>query len=581
MPSVLIFESDQKFANELKSKLTQLSCDVSVVADANVGLQRAAESLPDLILLCTELPGMNGFSVCNRLKRDSKLRKVPVIIMSAEASEETFEQHRNLPKKRAQDYVHKPVSFDDLKKHIHSLMPLPGGTEDKNPRSQNDAELLIEEEAIELDEIDELVVDDELVSDDGSQQAASPPNATTQEEELKVDLSSKANLAPPPAEGIPDAATKNFPKTLDADEDVDQLTEDAFGTLLSEDGGQQLADSSPSDTSKASESLPDPKPSITEQDARLVHSSLPPLPPSRRSPAPPGPPAGAPEPRRAFLLNDAANQNEALGAAEERIADLEKALSSAGDKDAKLEALYQQLDEANARLSSGTGRAKEILDLREALNKKDKELLDLRDQLTRKDKELLSARDASLVLERRQAENEEAAIEQDKKSSALERAKEAALQDREQANKRADDYKRKAEKSLENVQATASELDAVRQQFESLSLAKNEASAQLDELNSLVASHTTTIEQRATELEASQQEISKLGTELEARQDQLNTLEGKHQELQERIISLEKELTQTQSEASETSAEREKLSVAVAESVTSLGDILSRLQSIS
>ena len=56
---------------------------------------------------------MNGFSVCNKLKRDAAFKDVPLIIMSSESTEETFEQHRRL-RTRAEDYVHKPIGFDAL-----------------------------------------------------------------------------------------------------------------------------------------------------------------------------------------------------------------------------------------------------------------------------------------------------------------------------------------------------------------------------------------------------------------------------------------------------------------------------------
>src|SRR5690606_16306970 len=127
MPSILIFESDLSFANELQTEFIRRSCEVSVVDDATVELQQAATTPPDLILLCTELPRMNGFSVCNRLKRDPELRQIPVIIMSANASEENFQQHRNLTNKRADDYVHKPISVDEMIERVQRLITLPGG----------------------------------------------------------------------------------------------------------------------------------------------------------------------------------------------------------------------------------------------------------------------------------------------------------------------------------------------------------------------------------------------------------------------------------------------------------------------
>src|SRR5579862_4510767 len=118
---VLVFESDAQFAGELRSELTKLGCSVQVVDDGNAGLQQAASARPDLILLSIELPRMNGFSVCNKLKKDPALKDVPLIIMSSESSDETFEQHKKL-RTRAEDYVHKPIAFGELLEHIRAFV---------------------------------------------------------------------------------------------------------------------------------------------------------------------------------------------------------------------------------------------------------------------------------------------------------------------------------------------------------------------------------------------------------------------------------------------------------------------------
>src|SRR5271156_2360552 len=120
---VLVFESDAGFAGELRSELGKLGCTTSVVDDGNVGLQHASTEKPDLILLSIELPRMNGFSVCNKLKKDPNLKEVPLIIMSSESSDETFEQHKKL-RTRAEDYVHKPISFGELLRHIRAFVRL-------------------------------------------------------------------------------------------------------------------------------------------------------------------------------------------------------------------------------------------------------------------------------------------------------------------------------------------------------------------------------------------------------------------------------------------------------------------------
>src|SRR5262245_32754450 len=138
---VLVFESDAKFANELKGGLSRFGCATSVVDDANQGLQVAASDKPDLILLSIELPRMNGFSVCNKLKRDPALKEVPLIIMSSDSTEETFEQHRRL-RTRAEDYVHKPVTFADLLPRITKFVSLSASA----PAAADGDDIVIDEE---------------------------------------------------------------------------------------------------------------------------------------------------------------------------------------------------------------------------------------------------------------------------------------------------------------------------------------------------------------------------------------------------------------------------------------------------
>src|SRR5256885_10756776 len=146
MTKVLVFESDPSFAGELRTELGRLGASVQVVDDGNAGLSAAASDRPDLILLSIELPRMNGFSVCNKLKKDPVLKDVPLIIMSSESSDETFEQHRKL-RTRAEDYVHKPIAFGDLLERIRPLVVLgsiaPSGS--VVPVSLNDEDIVIED----------------------------------------------------------------------------------------------------------------------------------------------------------------------------------------------------------------------------------------------------------------------------------------------------------------------------------------------------------------------------------------------------------------------------------------------------
>jgi len=199
MTKVLVLESDNAFASELVNELEKLDCDVRVIDDGNVGLQMAAADPPDLILLSIELPRMNGFSVCNKLKKDPSLKAVPLIIMSSESSDETFEQHRRL-RTRAEDYVHKPVAFSDLLEHIRRFV-----------RIGSQSDIMSVDNAIIID--DEIVFEEERDDETRTEMMDRPG----------IDLASTYEQ---PLADDPHRAA------VSVDLDVDQFADAAFDRLL-------------------------------------------------------------------------------------------------------------------------------------------------------------------------------------------------------------------------------------------------------------------------------------------------------------------------------------------------------------
>lgn len=122
---ILLFDADAGFAQDMRSKFEAMGATVDVANDGQQGIELATAHRPDLILLTIELPGMNGFLVCKKLKKQDGLSDVPLFILSSEATEDVFEQHRKL-RTRAEDYIHKPIAFADLLERVKRFMPLEG-----------------------------------------------------------------------------------------------------------------------------------------------------------------------------------------------------------------------------------------------------------------------------------------------------------------------------------------------------------------------------------------------------------------------------------------------------------------------
>jgi two-component system, OmpR family, alkaline phosphatase synthesis response regulator PhoP len=108
---ILVVEDDASIRLGLEDTLRAKGYAVQAVTRGDVGLQRALEMIPDLIVLDIMLPDMDGFEVCRRLKASKLLSEIPVIILSARGAE--LDRVRGL-ELGADDYVTKPFSLMEL-----------------------------------------------------------------------------------------------------------------------------------------------------------------------------------------------------------------------------------------------------------------------------------------------------------------------------------------------------------------------------------------------------------------------------------------------------------------------------------
>jgi CheY-like chemotaxis protein len=146
---ILHIESDGPFAEEISSALEARGLEVRTTGDGREGFELAREWGPDAIILCVELPGMSGYVICQKLKKDEALKSIPLIITSAEATAETFEKHKTL-KVRAEDYLLKPFTPRALVASLGAFFDVSEeGAEDALPEDRTGGD---EEELVALEE---------------------------------------------------------------------------------------------------------------------------------------------------------------------------------------------------------------------------------------------------------------------------------------------------------------------------------------------------------------------------------------------------------------------------------------------
>lgn len=117
MKVILIIEDDITILRVLKDNLTYEGYEVHTTSNGQNGLTLALENHIDLVLLDIMLPGMNGYEICKRLKKEKS--DLPIIMITARGSEMDTVIGLDLG---ADDYIAKPFSIPELLARIRAVL---------------------------------------------------------------------------------------------------------------------------------------------------------------------------------------------------------------------------------------------------------------------------------------------------------------------------------------------------------------------------------------------------------------------------------------------------------------------------
>jgi DNA-binding response OmpR family regulator len=183
---ILLIDSDENFAHGLQAAILASGFTAVTATDSEQGMALAREDSPDLIVVCVEAQPTNGYMLCTRLKKDDQLKDIPVILTSANATEDSFEKHKKL-KTRAEEYLIKPFTPALLLQKASALLgvALPSG--DNGDEPLEDEILSMEDEPLGLAD---LVADEDepIHLTDREAAAAHEPEAEILEESVEVDI---------------------------------------------------------------------------------------------------------------------------------------------------------------------------------------------------------------------------------------------------------------------------------------------------------------------------------------------------------------------------------------------------------
>ena len=117
-----IVEDDEDIRFIIAYILRESGYAVEIFGTVTEFKSRPADHLPDLILLDVMLPDGNGIELCLELKTNNSTAHIPIIIMSAHATESSV-----IAGSCAEEFISKPFDLDDLTGLIQKYLPVWSG----------------------------------------------------------------------------------------------------------------------------------------------------------------------------------------------------------------------------------------------------------------------------------------------------------------------------------------------------------------------------------------------------------------------------------------------------------------------
>jgi len=118
---VLVIDDTASARTTLDALLRHEGYELIEAATGEAGLELAAREHPDAIVLDVMMPGMDGFTVCERLRADPDLAHIPVLMVTALAESQS---HRRGIEAGADDIITKPYERWELRARLGTLVRL-------------------------------------------------------------------------------------------------------------------------------------------------------------------------------------------------------------------------------------------------------------------------------------------------------------------------------------------------------------------------------------------------------------------------------------------------------------------------
>jgi len=117
--TILVIDDERDLIDLVRYNLEKEGFEVIAATDGQSGLEVASKHAPDLVVLDLMMPGFDGLQVCQRLRADPRTARMPVIMLTAKATEADRIVGLELG---ADDYITKPFSPREVVARVKAVL---------------------------------------------------------------------------------------------------------------------------------------------------------------------------------------------------------------------------------------------------------------------------------------------------------------------------------------------------------------------------------------------------------------------------------------------------------------------------
>lgn len=117
--TILVIDDDESMLEIIKSSLNKSGFNAITAVSGQEGLQIAAKTKPDAIILDWMMPEMDGNEVLKNLKNNSDLKSIPVMMLTAKDEINNISESLTLG---AKEYIVKPFDLENMVLRLRNMI---------------------------------------------------------------------------------------------------------------------------------------------------------------------------------------------------------------------------------------------------------------------------------------------------------------------------------------------------------------------------------------------------------------------------------------------------------------------------